>query len=227
MACGRRVARSAHAAEHGQVAVPGQRRDFGEQDRPGALRCLGHGRVDRRLDRGQAALDQHRQPCRVPAARRRGVGGPDDVPGQADLGRLRPHRLDQHLGHVHDHRSEPVGQGLDGTVGPVGIHAERQERPGRPRSPPAGARTGRRRPVAARPDAVIVACREARPLVSAVAGGPAVAVLVLVVDQAEPGFVDELVEPGPVGQRRQRREPRPDPVPDLLRRHGLRAARPA
>ena len=131
IACGRRAARSAHAAEHGQVAVPGQRRDFGEQDRPGSLGCAGRGRVDRRLDGGQAALDQRGEPGGVPAALRGGVGGLDHVPGQAHLGGLRPHRVDQHLGHVHDHGAEPVGhERIDGAVGPVGVHAEGQERPG-------------------------------------------------------------------------------------------------
>ena len=58
------------------------------------------------------------------------------------------------------------------------------------------------------------------------AGRPAVAVLRVVVDQAEPGLGQELVEPGPVRQRRQRGEPGPDPVPDLVRRHRLRPAGP-
>ena len=43
----------------------------------------------------------------------------------------------------------------------------------------------------------------------------------IVVDQAQPGFVDELVEPGPFGQRWQRGEPGPDPVADLVRRDRL------
>ena len=117
-------------AEHGQVPVPGQRGELGEQDRAGSLGRAGRGRVDRGFDGGQAALDQRGEPGRVPAALRRGVGGLDHVPGQAHLGRLGPHRVDQHLGHVHDHGSEPVGQRLDGPVGPVGVHAEGQERPG-------------------------------------------------------------------------------------------------
>ena len=213
-------------AEHGQVAVPGQRGEFGEQDRTGALGCVGHGRVDRRLDGGQAALDQCRQPGRVPAALRRGVGGLDHVPGQAHLGRLGPHGLDQHLGHVHDYGSEPVGHGLDGAVGPVGVHAEGEERPGGRalRQPVPGPAAGDQLRPGRRGDRGLPG---GQALGVGGPGGPAVAVLVLVVDQAEPGFVDQLVQPGPVGQRRQRREPRPDPVPDLMRGHGLAAARPA
>ena len=87
--------------------------------------------VDRVLDGGQAALDQRREPGRVPAARRGGVRGLDQVPRQADLGGLRPHGVDQHPGHVDDRRAEPAGQRLDGAVGAVGVHAEGQERPGR------------------------------------------------------------------------------------------------
>ena len=65
---------------------------------------------------------------RLPVRRR--VRGLDHVPGQADRCRLRPHGLDQHLGHVHDRGTEPAGQRVDGAVGPVGVDAEGEERPG-------------------------------------------------------------------------------------------------
>ena len=70
------------------MVVTGQRRDLGEQNRAGPLGEGGQGRLDGRLDGGQAALDQDGQARGVPAARRGRVGRLDRVPGQADLGRL-------------------------------------------------------------------------------------------------------------------------------------------
>ena len=111
-------------AQRGQVSVPGERRDLGEQDGPRSLGRVGGGRVDRCLDGGEAALDKRREPGRVPAALRRGVRGLNHVPRQADRRRLRPHGLDQHLGHVDHRRTALAGQRVDSTVGTVSVHAE-------------------------------------------------------------------------------------------------------
>ena len=122
-------------------------------------------------------------------------------------------------------RAEPAGQRLDGAVGAVGVHAEGEERPGgralrQPVPGPAAVHQLRAR---GRGDGGLPG---GQALGVGGAGRPAVAVLRVVVDQAEPGVADELVEPGTVRQRRQRGEPGPDPVPDLVRRHRLRPARP-
>ena len=129
MACGRRVARSAHRLSmarwsyraSGAISVSrtGRLPSGASADR----------RIDRRFDGGKAALDEHGQPGGIPAARRGRVRRPDGVPREPDLRGLRPHGLDEDLGHVDHFDAELAAKRIDGAVGPGGVHAEREERP--------------------------------------------------------------------------------------------------
>ena len=151
IACVRRVARSARGAEYCEVAVPGQRRDLGEQDRAGALGGCRAGIVDRGVDRGQAALHQDgraRRPRGFPAARRR-------RPGPVSHGRPAAAACSR-MASI----SSWVTSSLSlRTCGPARRQRGRacssrrlgRGRIGRRRSRPAGGLPGRRRPVPARP----------------------------------------------------------------------------
>ena len=210
-----------------EMAVPGQRRDLGEQDRPGARPARPRLRPrDRRVDGGQAALDQAARPAasRLPggaasAARTISQGRPTSAAWA---------RIASISTWVTSTTWRRTGWSARRRPGRSGRRRRRgRGTTGWPRSPPAGAPTVRPSTRSG------PACASDGGLAGGQAigvGGPgrrAVACVRLVVDQAEPGVADELVEPRPVRQRRQRREPGPDPVPDLVRGNGWDAAHAA